>query len=177
MQYPKENEYAPYFKTYLQHVPEADPIELLEKVHIYAMDFWSSVAQEFYNYAYADGKWTLKELIQHILDTEQILNYRALRFLRNDNESALPFDEDAYVDATSMAAVPWDYLMETLRLQRQLSIHFYKGISEEESLKGGSKIFPCTVRSIAAILAGHELHHIYVVQERYLKQAKQPFKL
>lgn len=177
MNFPEANEYNGYFKTYVSHVPEADPIELLEKTQAYSLNILKQVPSNLSNYKYGEGKWSIKELVLHMIDTEQILGYRALRFARGDFESALSFDENKYAVAANLENIDWEYLLTSTTLIRQYSIHFFKGLTEEEGRLGGSAAFPCSVRAIAAIIAGHQLHHTFVLQERYLKQTVEPFKL
>ena len=177
MKFPQAEEYNDDFKTYVDHLPEADPIELLEKTQAYSLRILKQVPLDLTNYKYAEGKWTIKELVLHMIDCEQILSYRALRFARGDFESALSFDENKYAVAPNLENVNWEYLLSSTELLRQFTIHSFKGYSEAEQDLGGSEAFPNTVRSIAAIIAGHQLHHTYVLQERYLKQPVEAFKL
>jgi len=177
MEFPLKEEYSHYYQTYINHLPEGEVIELLEKTQDYTLQILQQVPKDLYDYRYAEGKWTVKELLQHLIDCEQILSYRALRFARNDFSSALPFDEDAYVAAVDMERLDWDYVLTSTKLTRQNSIHLFKGFTEEESKRGGSESFPNTVRATAAIVAAHQLHHVFVLQERYLKQPIQKFEL
>jgi hypothetical protein len=177
MIFPIKEEYSDYYGTYVSHLPEAEVIELLIKTQNYTLQILEEVPESLYNYQYAEGKWTIKELLQHIIDCEQILSYRALRFARNDFVSAIAFDEDDYVAVVDMKKLSWDYILTSTKLARQNSIHLFKGFTPEESKRGGSEAFPNTVRAIAAIIAGHQLHHVFVLQERYLKQPIQKFEL
>ncbi len=177
MNFPTREEYSDYFNTYISHLPEGELIELLTKTQEYSLNILAQVPPDLYNYRYAAGKWTVKELLQHLLDTEQILSYRALRFARNDFASALAFEEDDYVAAVDMEPVAWDYIITSTKLLRQHTIQLFKGFTEAESQRGGSEAFPNTVRATAAIIAGHQLHHIYVLQERYLNETVQKFEL
>jgi hypothetical protein len=177
MNFPKVKEYSSYFKTYVDHLPEADPIELLEKTQAYSLRILKQVPLDLTNYKYEANKWSIKELVLHLVDCEQILSYRALRFARGDFQSALSFDEDKYAIAADLEKVDWQYLLKSTELLRQFTIHFFKGFTEKEQVLGGSEAFPNTVRAIAAIIAGHQLHHTFVLQERYLKQPIEAFKL
>lgn len=177
MKFPKADEYNNYFKTYVSHLPEADPIELLEKTQAYALRILKQVPLDLTNYKYEANKWSIKELVLHLVDCEQILSYRALRFARGDFQSALSFDENQYATAANLEKVDWDYLLTSTELLRQFTLHSFKGFTEAEQDMGGSDAFPNTVRATAAIIAGHQLHHTYVLQERYLKQAVEAFKL
>lgn len=177
MKFPKADEYNSYFKTYIDHLPEGDPIELLQKAQAYSLRILRKIPKEVANYRYEEGKWSIKELVLHMVDCEQILSYRALRFARGDFQSALPFDEDKYATAANLEQIDWEYLLTSTELLRQFTIHLFKGFTEEEQVLGGSKAFPSTVRAVAAIIAGHQLHHTYVLQERYLKESVEPFNL
>ena len=177
MKFPKVEEYSNYFKTYVSHLPEADPIELLEKTQAYSLRILRQVPLDLTNYKYEVGKWSIKELVLHMIDCEQILSYRALRFARGDFQSALPFDENKYATTADLENVDWGYLLTPTELLRQFTLHSFKGFSKAEHELGGSKAFPNTVRAVAAIIAGHQLHHTFVLQERYLKQPVEVFKL
>jgi len=177
MKFPKVEEYSTYFKTYVNHLPEADPIELLEKTQAYSLSILRQIPLDLTNYKYGVDKWSIKEVVLHMIDCEQILSYRALRFARNDFQSALSFDENKYATASNLEKVDWDYLLTSTELLRQFTLHSFKGFTEEEQDKGGSEAFPNTVRGVAAIIAGHQLHHTFVLQERYLKQPVEAFKL
>jgi uncharacterized damage-inducible protein DinB len=156
---------------------EANPILLLEKIQIFCDRILRRITKEQEDYAYAEGKWTIKELLQHILDTEQILSYRALRFARKDQEQALPFDENIYVNVLNNEDLNWEHQLEAQRLLRQYTIHFFKGLTIEQCQAKGSEAFAATPQATAAIIAGHQLHHIYVLQERYLGQEVEYFEL
>jgi len=177
MKFPKVEEYSNYFKTYVNYLPEADPIELLEKTQIYSLKILEQVPIDLTNYKYQAGKWSIKELVLHMIDCEQILSYRALRFARSDFQNALPFDENKYAAATDLEEMDWNYLLTSTKLLRAFTIHSFKGFTETEHELGGSEAFPNTVRAVAAIIAGHQLHHTFVLQERYLKQPVETFKL
>ena len=87
----------------------------------------------------------------------------------NDFESALAFDENKYAAVVDLKNKDKSYILQSLKLMRQNTIHLFNGFSDLECLRGGSEAFPNSVRAIAAIIAGHELHHLYVLQKRYLK--------
>jgi len=177
MTFPDKTEHSDYARIYINYLPKADLILLLEKIQEYTLEILSYTPVDMYDYRYAEGKWTIKELLLHLNDCEQIMAYRALRFARQDYGNALPFDEDAYIASVDAQALSWDYLMDSCKLLRQNSIHMFKGFTEAESKQGGSEIFPNSVRAIAAMIAGHQLHHLYILQERYLKQPVRHFKL
>jgi len=175
MKFPARTEYHDYYHTYIKILPEANPITLLEKAQEHTLKVIESIPTDLYDYRYAEGKWTIKEVLIHLTDCEQILSYRALRFARQDFQSALPFDENDYVRALGTTTLSWDYLVSSTKLLRAQTIHLFKGFTAEESQRGGSEAFPNTVQAVACIIAAHQLHHISVLEERYLKQAVTPF--
>lgn len=167
MQFPKSTEYASYYQTYVQHLPQRDPLLLLEQTWTYAEAILDKVRPEQYDYAYAPGKWTIKQLLSHIVDTEHILSYRALRFARGDRQSALPFDQDLYVGATATEDLDWHQLVQGWRHLRGYTQIQFAQYGPAIAGREGSEVFPCTVRAVAAIVAAHGLHHLKVLQERY----------
>lgn len=175
MKFPARAEYHDYFHNYIKILPEANPIVLLEKAQEHTLAIIEKIPAELYDYRYAEGKWTIKELLVHLTDCEQILSYRALRFARQDFQNALPFEEDDYVAALDASTLSWDYILTSTKLLREQTIHLFKGFSGDVSQRGGSEAFPNTVRATACIIAAHQLHHINVLQERYLKETVTPF--
>lgn len=177
MNFPIRNEYSDYSAKYIDLLKASELITLLEKTQAFTEKIIERVPQNLYDYQYATGKWTVKELLMHLVDCEQIMAYRALRFARKDFQNALSFDEDSYVNSMNARGLAWDYVVDATKIIRQQTIHLFKGFTEEESKRGGSAIFPNSVRSIAAIIAGHQLHHIYVLQECYLEVPVMLFEL
>lgn len=170
MEFPKRAEQHPYFATYIEHLPKRDPIQLLHQTKAYGEHILSKIPTNKYNYAYAPSKWTVKGVLLHIIDTEQIMAYRALRFARNDFSSALPFDQDVYALNSRAENISWEHLKEHMRLVRATSLQQFSVYDKEQEVRGGSKVFPNSVRAIACILSGHQLHHLYVLQKRYLEE-------
>jgi hypothetical protein len=170
MKFPERKEYSDYYENYVKLLAKKDPLVLLKQTHDYVMSILIQLNEKDYDNQYQSDKWTIRQLLIHLLDCEQILCYRALRFARNDFKNALAFDEDEYVRAADLQNKNKKYILKSLKLMRQNTLHLFSGFSEAEHCRGGSEAFPNTVRAIAAIISGHELHHIYVLQKRYLKQ-------
>lgn len=170
MQFPTAVEHHTYYTTYIGYLPKRDPIQLLQETKDYGEFILEQVTDDQSNYAYAAGKWTIKALLLHLIDTEQIMAYRALRFARNDFASALSFEEDDYALHSRAEQVDWVHLKRHFGLIRANSIQQFSIYDEEQEARGGSKVFPNTVRAIACIIAGHQLHHLYVLQSHYWKQ-------
>lgn len=118
---------------------------------------------------YAPGKWTLKEVIGHLIDDERIFVYRALCVARRDGNPLPGFDENAYVAATNFEARPLASLAAEYRAVRAASVSFFESLTEEEWLRRGMvNGYEATVRGLAFHLAGHELHHLRVIREKYV---------
>lgn len=171
MEFPKATEQHPYYATYIGHLPKRDPLQLLEETQAYGEYILAQVPADKYNYAYAEGKWTIKGLLLHLIDTEQIMAYRALRFARNDFQGALPFEQDEYALHSRAENIDWEHLKQHASLLRATTLQQFSAYDTEQESRGGSKIFPNSVRAIACIIAGHQLHHLYVLQRRYLEEA------
>ncbi|MGH1334903.1 MAG: DinB family protein [Aureispira sp.] len=170
MEFPIDSEIHPYFATYIKHLPKRDPLQLLKETQAYGEYILSKVPADQYAYAYGPDKWTIKGLLLHIIDTEQIMAYRALRFARNDFSSALSFDQDAYALNAKAENVEWSHLREHFRLIRATSLQQFSVYDKEQEARGGSEVFPNSVRAIISIIAGHQLHHMYVLQSHYLEE-------
>ena len=166
-----KTEYAPYFERYMQLTVLKDKtiIQNLES----AQDEFECVLRNLpdnkHSYSYATGKWTLKELIQHIIDTERVFCYRALSFARNDQTPLPGFDQDVFVD--NAAANNRDYydLLDEMKVLRKSSIQLFKSFSKEDLLRiGVASDNNMSVRALGYLFSGHQIHHINIVKERYL---------
>lgn len=164
-------EYDAYYEVYLKNVEnESDLVEgLLHSLHA-TPSFFETLPSEKLHYQYADGKWTPKEILQHLIDTERIFAYRALRISRNDTTELPGFDENAYVPPSQANDKSIKQLNEEFISLRKANIAMYLGFSEAMLMRvGKASRAPISVRAIPFILLGHELHHICIIKERYLK--------
>ncbi|MCV9932768.1 DinB family protein [Flavobacterium sp. LS1R47] len=164
-----ENEYSGGFTTYVQ---EAGNVNLIEELEISLHDFIKfvqNIPMDKFDYRYAEGKWTIKEIIQHIIDTERIFAYRALRFSRNDKTALASFEENDYVDNTNANARGLQDLLTELSAVRHSNLLFYKSLSEEQLKRiGTASNNQMSVRALGFVIIGHQKHHQKVFQERYL---------
>lgn len=166
---PDKAEYAPYYQNYIDLVKANDIIKTLESQVLAFQAFVTSIPEEKESFAYAPGKWTIKEVIGHIIDTERIMGYRALRIGRGD-ETPLPgFDENLYVsNAKSSGRTLYD-LAHEFSLVRTSNVALFKTFdSTVMDRKGIANNNPLSVRACLYVIAGHELHHINVIKSRYL---------
>jgi uncharacterized damage-inducible protein DinB len=166
-----KNEYAPYFEQYIKLVSKEN-ISIIENLEKSQNDFESlliNLPKEKQDFAYAEGKWTMKELIQHIIDTERIFCYRALCFARNDKTSLPGFDQDVFVDNDTANDRDFNDLLEEMTTLRKSTIQLYKSFSEEALLRVGvASNNKMSVRALGYLFSGHQIHHLNVVKERYL---------
>ena len=125
------------------------------------------------NFRYAEGKWSIKEVIGHIADVERIFVFRALCFARGEAVALPGFDENEYARQSNAGSRPLKDLVDELRTVRAATVSFFAGLSEKELLRRGTaNQNGYTVRALAFIIAGHERHHVRIVAERYLPGLK-----
>ncbi|WP_316802326.1 DinB family protein [Pedobacter nototheniae] len=166
MNRPQPNEYPVWGETYIEKV-NGDVLQILADQIITIPDlFRNNAAKE--NYAYAAGKWTLKELLGHIIDTERILVYRMTCFSRNEQQALPGFDENDYVTNARFHERELEDLIEEFIALRKANFHFFKSLNENElSRKGTASNREINVKSILFIVAGHVIHHVGILKERY----------
>lgn len=166
-----KNEYAPYFEQYLQLVSKEGKsiIENLEDSQKEFEVLLRSLPLEKQTFAYAEGKWTMKELIQHIIDTERIFCFRALCFARNDKTLLPGYDHDAFVDNDTANDRKYTDLLDEMDVLRKSTIQLYKSFSKEALLRVGvASEKEMSTRALGYLFSGHQIHHLNVVRERYL---------
>jgi len=168
---PAKSEYAPYFGTYIDKVDDGDVLDILAKQIDQTVATLSRVPEKDAGYRYAPGKWSIKEIVGHMSDTERIFVYRGLCFARGDAQPLPGFDENTYVSNASFDDRTLKDHLDEFRAVRAATMFFLKGLNARELMRSGTaNNNPYTVRSIPYILAGHEKHHMGVVKERYLKK-------
>jgi hypothetical protein len=168
IQPPQSSEHLPYYSRYTSLVEGQDLTAILEKQIDASLPFLHSISDEKSLYRYAPGKWSIKEVLGHLIDAERIFAYRALRFARNDPRPVIGFDQDPYVEAAGFDAHPWPDLVAEFDHVRRSTILFFRGLTPEAAMRSGlANDASITVRALGYIIAGHELHHVGVLRERY----------
>jgi uncharacterized damage-inducible protein DinB len=164
-----ENEYSIFNSTYVKAL---ENVELMEELEICVHDFVrfvQNIPMDKFDYRYAEGKWTIKDIIQHIIDTERIFAYRALRISRNDKTPLPGFEENDYVDNTNANVRTIQELLSEMAVVRQATLSLFKSFSTEQLLRmGTASNSPISVRAIGFLIIGHQKHHQKVFDERYL---------
>ena len=167
---PKEGEFPPYANMYIRLLPD-DGLLLkhLEDNFIAARELNLSLDEEKLNYRYAKNKWTIREILVHIIDDERIYAYRALRFARNDKTELPGFEQDAYVSSSQANTRSIESILEEYKAVRDATIALFNGLPEDSFLRmGTANNNTATVRALAYHIAGHELHHMNIIKEKYL---------
>lgn len=163
------HEYSAYYQHYIQLAPENDVFELLDNSRRRFMAFFGGLSEDKQEYRYALGKWTAKEMVQHLIDCERIFCYRALCFARADQTNLPGFDHNAYVDPSLANKRSMSDLLEEYDLQRRSTILLFKSFDTSMAMRiGNANNSPLSVRAIGFIIGGHETHHCEVFKERYL---------
>ena len=163
-------EYNQYYKRYIDMV--ADNTALVsgfEDDKKMVIDFFSSVPKEKLEFRYLPQKWSIKELLQHIIDTERIFMYRFLRIARKDKTALSGFDQDIYVEPSEANSKSLENLLHEFTVTRLHTINLINSISDD-NLKnlGTASDSPVSARACAFILLGHSIWHIKIIKERYL---------
>lgn len=164
-----ENEYSVFNATYIKASGDENLYEDLEiSLHDF-IRFVQDIPMDKFDYRYAEGKWTIKEIIQHIIDTERVFAYRALRISRNDKTPLPGFDENNFALNTDANNRHLQGLLTELSIVRQSTLILFKSFSEEQLRRIGiASNHEISVRAIGFIIIGHQKHHQKVFQERYL---------
>ena len=166
-EYPTGSEYAHYYADYVAHVPKANIIETLKAQMHDTYTFINSIPGDKAYHSYEKGKWTIKQIIGHLIETERVFSYRALAFSRRDPNPLPSMDE--YVKYSNYNSRTINNLANEFLAVRISTIHLFQNMTKEMiSLKGTASNAEFTVRSLAFIIAGHELHHMQVIQQKYL---------
>lgn len=174
MKRPSENEYNPFYKGYIQNVT-GDVLIVLEDQLQSTNIFLTTIPESKHNYRYAEGKWSIKEVVGHIIDTERIMSYRALSISRNEKQSLPGFDEKDYINASTYSSRNFYDIVDEKNKVRESNLLMFKSFSEEILGKRGiANDDEVSVRALLFIIAGHEIHHLKISKERYLKFGNQP---
>ena len=166
---PASTEYDAFFETYVRLVPNGDFFANLQKQHDETTALLANLPEDKINYRYAPGKWSLKEVVGHMIDTERIMSYRALRIGHGDTTPLPGFDQDLYVENAGLQQVSFDSLIDEFSIVRQATILLFKRFADEAFLRTGSANQKAvTTRALGYIIIGHAMHHSNIITERYL---------
>jgi hypothetical protein len=166
---PEFSDYAPYWGRYISLVDGKDVIRALEQQGLETVAMLSSLTEQQGAYRYAPEKWSLKELLGHITDSERVFAYRTLRIARNDPTPLPGFEQDDYVRAAMFGSHALQTLLDEFASVRQASLLLFRSLDADAwTRRGVADQKDVSVRALAYIIAGHELHHRKIIQEKYL---------
>ncbi len=166
---PLEKEYAPYYNTYIIKVKGDDVLNSMIEQKAETINLLLSIPKEKWDYRYEKGKWSVKELMLHVLDTERIFCYRALRISRNDKTPMPGFSQDDYFPYCNAENRSAESIMEEYQSVKDASISLFLNMTDEMANRiGTASNGPFSPLAIAHIIVGHETHHMNILKERYL---------
>jgi uncharacterized damage-inducible protein DinB len=166
---PEEGEYASYFSEDIAQVPGNDAIAALEVAEAETLMLLTPLDEESGDRSYAPGKWTIRQIVGHLIDDERIFVYRALCLARHDTQPLPGFDENDYVSFAGFENRTMADLLAEYRAVRRSTIAFFRGLSAEAWHRRGTvNEYTASVRGLAFHIAAHELHHLRILREQYL---------
>ncbi|AFM03337.1 Protein of unknown function (DUF664) [Bernardetia litoralis DSM 6794] len=173
--FPSSNEYASFYTNYIRLIGEyiaknevEDIAEILTKIGEETKQIFSNLSEQEALFRYQKEKWSIKEVLGHLIDTEQIMSYRALSFYRREKESLAGFDQNEYVKNANFDQTPLADLLERYETVRKSSVALFKSFDAEKTAEiGQANNHPMSVRAIVYMIAGHEIHHLQILEERY----------
>ena len=169
MRRPETNEYAQFYEGYIKDVVGNDPFRNLENQYQEIQSILQSLPKDEANFAYTEGKWTVKEVLGHMIDTERIMDYRALCISRKDKQSLPGFEQDDYVQEANFKERTITNLLEDYRIVRKSTISLFKNFTENMlNQRGVANDKEVTVLALLYIITGHEMHHLKILKEKYL---------
>ncbi len=169
IQKPSAEEYNAYYQPFIDLIEGDDLTQILENTHSATHKLIRNLPLKKQDYRYAEGKWTIKEVLLHLIDTERIFNYRALRFARQDKTDLPGFEQDDYIPTAKASARSIESIAQELAAVRRSTIMLFQNFDEEMMNSiGTANGTQMSVRAISLVIPGHELHHCNIIKERYL---------
>lgn len=166
---PQSGDYAEYYETYISKVPDVPILEVLQNNFKQYLELLEQLPVEKWNYKYAPGKWTIKELMIHICDAERVFAYRLLRVGRNDKIPLPGFDQDEYTPHYHAEKRSAESVIEEYKSVRSATLSLLSSLDDEALARvGTASDWPVSGLALAFMIAGHEIHHFNILQDRYL---------
>ena len=166
---PVEGTFQPYASVYISKVTDDHVADAFKNQRRFVSDFFGQITDEKSSFSYAPRKWSLKEMLQHIIDTERIFAFRALCIARGEKQDLPGFNENEYSNNSKANNREWQTMIREFKLVRETTEMLYQSFSENTlQLSGNANGTTVTVNAIGFITVGHLYHHMEVIQERYL---------
>ena len=167
--FPEPSEHSGFFSSYVQKAQASDLVEGLTASYVFIMGMLQGLSEEQLLHRYAADKWSIKELMVHMMDTERIFAYRVLRFARQDKTELPGFDQDEYIKPAKADHRNIQNILAEYIAVRNATIELFKSFDEEAlSQKGTASGNEISVRALGYVILGHEVHHLKIIRERYL---------
>ena len=165
---PAPSEHNPYYSRYIELVPDGDLLKTLERQGRQTAKLLRAIGEKKSKYRYAPDKWTIREVVGHMSDTERVFAYRAMTFARADATGLPSFDENAWARASNAGDRTLNDLVTELESVRTSTLALFRGFGPDYFTRTGvASNHPISVRALAYIIAGHEKHHVNILKERY----------
>ncbi len=165
---PSATEYGKFHQTYINYTSGKDYSILVQQYHERITESWAAIPAERTNFAYGPDKWTIKQMFQHVIDTERIFAYRALAIARNEPAALLGFDENEYAKNGTAENRNWKEMLTEWRVVRQSTNLLFASFTEQQMKSMGTASgHPISVNALGFIIFGHALHHLHILKERY----------
>jgi hypothetical protein len=165
---PEPNEYDPYYGKYISLVPENDIREAFAAQPAELRSTLAAVPEEKGTFAYDDGKWTVKEVLSHLIDGERIFGYRMLRISRGDETPIEGFEQEGYIENSNANSRPFSDLIDEFEFNRKANLLMLNNLDERGLARMGTASgLPISTRALANICIGHVRHHVGILKERY----------
>ncbi|MFL6559177.1 MAG: DinB family protein [Bacillus sp. (in: firmicutes)] len=170
---PLASEYPEYYQPYVSLVPEDNLLTLLKGNLVKTIELFESLSEDDGLFRYAENKWSIKEVLGHMADTERIMSYRLLRVGRGDQTALAGFNENDYVQSSQINKLPIKSILEDFIATRKATLTLFQNMPEESWANiGFANNTEVTARAIGYIIAGHALHHFNIIRDRYLPLLK-----
>ena len=169
MKRPEPHEHSPYYENYIKLVDGNDPIKLMIDQLTRTQKLFTEISEDKGGYSFAEGKWTIKEVLGHIIDTERVFAYRALSIARGEKQSLPGFEQEDYARTANYNERNLTDIIEEYKLTREANIALFKSFEDKAiNRRGIANNKEITVRAILFIIPGHEEHHINIIKSKYL---------
>jgi uncharacterized damage-inducible protein DinB len=171
MKRPEASEYHPDYQDYFDLVPDGDYLQTLDRNTIDTVNFFETMPRNKHDYRYAERKWSVKEVLMHIIDTERVFAYRALAAARGDETPVYRMDEELYSRNVDVSQRTLSDLISEFKVVRTATEYLFQNVTEDQSKRRCNVVsHPMSTRAIGYFVIGHVQHHIDVVKDRYFRQ-------
>ena len=166
---PQPDEYTEYQSRYVKLVPNGPVLEILDYLKESTYNFFARMSADQANFSYGEGKWTLKQVLGHMIDTERVFAFRAFCFSRGEQQHFPGFDQEQYIQNSTFDRRTIQDLAHEFKIVRESTLLLYRSLTEAQSLlKGTASNYSTSVRALVYMTAGHELYHLDLIKEKYI---------